>query len=440
MNETDAVLARFLNLHPKQIDLSLDRIVRLLDDLGNPHRAVPPVIHVAGTNGKGSTIAFLRAMLEAHGLAVHVYTSPHLVNFNERIRLGQRGGAGRLAPDSDILEALTRIEAVNAGRPITLFEITTVLGFMLFAHHPADVLLLEVGLGGLHDATNVIDAPLASVITPVSIDHTGFLGDKLAGIAREKAGIIKRGVPVIAAPQMGDARTVIEATAEGLRAPLFLGGQDWQAREERGRLVFEDSDGLMDLPLPRLLGRHQHDNAGTAIATLRVLRKWNITAAEYEKALGQVAWPARLQALTQGALLAHLPEGAEIWLDGSHNEAGAKVLAAAMGEWEERSPRPLVMIAGMLNTKDSEGFFRAFGGLVQHVYAVPIPNNASSRSPEAIAAYAQHAGIAASGYADLDAAFAALCGQKFEKPPRILITGSLYLAGEVLKRNGTPPL
>jgi dihydrofolate synthase / folylpolyglutamate synthase len=440
MNESDDLLGRFLSLHPRQIDLSLERMQRLLADLGHPEKQLPPVIHVAGTNGKGSTIAFLRAMLKAAGLSVHVYTSPHLVRFNERIRLGRKGLPGEFAGDATLIDALDEIERVNAGQPITLFEVTTALGLSLFARHPADILLLEVGLGGRYDATNVVDAPLASVITPVSIDHTGFLGDKLEGIAGEKAGIIKRRVPVISAPQEDIARNVIEREAARHLAPFVLGDQDWQAREERGRLVYEDAEGLLDMPLPRLRGQHQQINAGTAIATLRALPSLSVSAEAIEGGLSTVVWPARLQQLTSGVLLEQLPLGADLWLDGSHNEAGAQALARALGEMEERSPRPVVLVVGMLNTKDSERFMDAFQGLVTYVHAVPIPGNPNSRPPEEIARAARAAGMPASSHGTLGEALQAVNASCGGVAPRVLIAGSLYLAGHVLSENGTPPV
>src|SRR5215471_12492941 len=273
MNAVDSTVARLTTLHPNLIDLTLDRMWRLLAALGDPQRQLPPVIHVAGTNGKGSTIAFMRAILEAAGLAVHVYTSPHLVRFNERFRLGEKGGRneGRLATDEELADALAECERTNAGAPITLFEITTAAGLLLFARNPADVLLLEVGLGGRLDATNVIERPLASVITPVSLDHAEHLGNTVSEIAGEKAGILKPGVPAIVAAQPRDALTVIERQAARVKAPIRIAGEDWTATEERGRLVYQDDAGLLDLPAPKLYGRHQFENAGVAIAALRAI-------------------------------------------------------------------------------------------------------------------------------------------------------------------------
>jgi dihydrofolate synthase/folylpolyglutamate synthase len=438
MNQSDALMARFMALHPKLIDLSLDRIELLLDRLGNPERRLPPVIHVAGTNGKGSTIAFLRAAMEAAGYGVHVYTSPHLVHFHERIRLAAPGG-GKLVSESALVDAFEICERANGGAPITFFEITTAAAFKLFAENPADVLLLEVGLGGRMDTTNVVDTPLLTVITSISHDHADFLGNTLEAIATEKAGILKRGVPCILYPPADPVRATIEAIAARLRVPLIIGGQDFDVREENGRLVYQDEAGLLDLPLPRLSGRHQHRNAGVAIATLRAQSLFSVTDRHFEKAMQSVEWPARLQRLSSGAIPAMMPPGTEIWLDGGHNVDGGRVLAEALAEFEDRHPRPLVLIAGMLTTKDSDGFLQNFSGLAREVHAVPIVNSATARTPEAVAEAARHAGLAATAHASLKAAFEAIRHESFTRPPRIVITGSLYLAGEVLAFNGTDP-
>ena len=299
MTPIDSIIARLTALHPKRIDLSLGRIERLLAALDHPERKLPPVIHVAGTNGKGSTIAFLRAILEAAGKRVHVYTSPHLVRFNERFRLGARGG-GVLVSDEELAAALTECERANGDAPITVFEITTAAGLLLFARHAADVLLMEVGLGGRLDATNVIEHPLATVITPIAVDHTDFLGDTLDKIAAEKAGILKRNTPAVSAAQQRDALAVIERQAARLKAPLKIAGEDWTATEERGRLVYQDDDGLLDLPAPKLYGRHQFENAGLAIAALRAIKPLKIPPAAYESGLTKADWPARMQRLAPG--------------------------------------------------------------------------------------------------------------------------------------------
>lgn len=438
MDVTDAILARFQTLHPREIDLSLGRMHRLLAQLGHPERNLPPVVHVAGTNGKGSTIAFMRAMLEADGASVHVYTSPHLVRFHERFRLGAPGG-GRFVDESVLAEILTEVEQVNADQEITLFEITTAAAFVLFARYPADYLLLEVGLGGRLDATNVIDRPALSVITPVSVDHTKFLGETVEEIAIEKAGVLKPGVRAVIAGQTDSVRDVIEASAARVGADLLISGQDWQAREERGRLVFEDGDGLLDLPLPRLRGRHQHENAGTAIAALRALPGVRIPATAIEAGLQNVDWPARMQRLTLGRLFDILPAESELWLDGGHNPEGARVVSAAIGELEERVARPLVLVVAMLNTKDSDGFLESFRGIAAHVHGVAIAGNENSRSAEEVAKTAVRAGIAATAHASLEEAVLAAGRHPGALAPRVLITGSLYLAGEVLAANETPP-
>ena len=438
MPPIDSILARLLALHPKRIDLSLDRMWRVLDALGHPERRLPPVIHVAGTNGKGSTIAFARAMLEAAGRRVHVYTSPHLVRFNERFRLAAPG-CGKLVTDEDLVAALSECESANGNAPITVFEIETAAAFLLFSRHPADVLLLEVGLGGRLDATNVIDKPLVSVITPVSLDHAEYLGDNLTSVAAEKAGIIKRNVPLVVAPQPPQALDVIERRAVSLRAPLHVAGQQWNAHQEHGRLVYQDDDGLLDLPAPKLPGRHQFDNAALAIAALRAARE-PLPLAAFETGLTRAEWPARLQLLSQGLLAALAPAGSELWLDGGHNPDGARAIAAALGDFEERVPRPLVLVVGMLATKDCEGFLRNFSGLARRLIAVPIPRQEKTIPPETIAGTARAVGIPAESRDDLNGALAAIARLGLDPPPRILITGSLYLAGEVLALNGTPPV
>jgi dihydrofolate synthase/folylpolyglutamate synthase len=431
----DAILARLLALHPKRIDLSLDRVQRLLAALGSPERKLPPVIHVAGTNGKGSTIAFLRAILEAASQRVHVYTSPHLVRFNERFRV-----AGALVSDEELAATLEECERVNGGEPITVFEITTAAGMLLFARHPADVLLMEVGLGGRLDATNVIDKPLATIITPISIDHTDFLGDTLEKIAAEKAGIFKPGVPALVATQSREVLAVLERQAARLKAPMKIAGEDWTATEERGRLVYQDDSGLLDLPAPKLYGRHQFENAGLAIAALRALPAFKITPAAYEAGMVKADWPARLHRLGHGHLADLAPAGSELWLDGGHNPDGGRAIAAALADLEERVSRPLVLIAGMLATKDCAGFLSNFTGLARRLIAVPVPGADKGLSAEAVAEAARAIGLTATSRDNLEDALDAVRKLDLDPPPRILITGSLYLAGEVLRLNGTPPV
>ena len=438
MSPVDSILTRLLALHPKRIDLSLGRIERLLTALDHPERKLPPVIHVAGTNGKGSTTAFLRAILEAAGLRVHVYTSPHLVNFNERFRLGAVG-EGRLVSDAELSKALEDCEHANGGEPITVFEITTAAGFLLFAQNPADVLLLEVGLGGRLDATNVIDTPLASIITPVSIDHTEFLGDTLEKIAAEKAGVIKAGAPVVVAAQHRDALAVIERQAARLKAPIRIAGENWTATEERGRLVYQDDNGLLDLPAPKLYGRHQFENAGLAIAALRAIPQFKIPPSAYEAGMTKADWPARLHRLAAGRLVDLAPPGSELWLDGGHNPDGGRAIAAALADLEERVSRPLVLIVGMLATKDFAGFLNNFAGLARRLIAVPVTDAEKGLPAEMVAEAARALDIPAASRGNLDEALEAVRKLDLDPPPRILITGSLYLAGEVLRENGTPP-
>ena len=440
MDSSDALLARFLALHPRTIDLSLGRIERLLARLNHPERRLPPVIHVAGTNGKGSTIAFMRAILEAGGLAAHVYTSPHLVRFHERIRLGGIGG-GRYVDEDVLADAFKRCEAANAGEPITVFEITTAAALLLFSEHPADVLLLEVGLGGRVDATNVIDEPACAVVTPSGRDHAEYLGDTVVSVATEKAGIFKRGCPaVIATQDYAEADDVLVRRAEEVGAgPIFVGGQDFSVHEERGRLVYQDETELFDLPKPRLAGRHQFVNAATAIAALRAAGFGDIGTTALERGLTGVEWPGRLQRLGKGHLATQVASGAELWLDGGHNTDGGRILATAMGDLGERSDAPLVLIVGLLGTKDADGFLSHFVGLARALIAVPISGQVAARPPEEVAEIAERAGLSARVAHSVEAALAAVGDIAFERPPRILICGSLYLAGQVLAANGTPP-
>jgi|SRR5262245_14205411 len=438
MSEVDSIVGRLLTLHPKRIDLSLDRMWRILKALDHPERRLPPVIHVAGTNGKGSTIAFMRAILEAAGLHVHVYTSPHLVRFNERFRLGRAGG-GVLVTDEDLAAALCECEAANGAEQITVFEIETAAAFLLFARHPADVLLLEVGLGGRLDATNVIERPLTTIITPVSLDHAEFLGDTISLVAAEKAGILKPDVPAIVASQPRDALAVIERQAARVKAPIRVAGEDWTATEERGRLVYQDDAGLVDLPAPKLYGRHQFENAGVAIAALRASKTLKVPPSAFESGIARADWPARMQRLSQGALPSLLPAGSELWLDGGHNADGGRAIANALADLEERVPRPLVLVVGMLSTKDRLAFLKNFAGLARRLVGVRVPRQEKSFSAQAVAAAAQSVGIPAEVGAEIETTLATIAGFGLDPPPRVLVTGSLYLAGEVLALNGTPP-
>ena len=433
MTGSDAILERLLTLHPKKIDLVLDRVQRLLAALGSPEKRLPPVIHVAGTNGKGSTCAFARAMLEADGRKVHVYSSPHLVYFHERIRL-----CGSLICESELEALLEECETVNAGAPITFFEITTAAAILAFARHKADALVMEVGLGGKYDATNVIARPRATVIAPVGLDHAEFLGTEIAGIAAEKAGIIKPGVPVIVGPQDDVPRDVIVRRADALGAPVTAFGQDFFAHREHGRMVYQDLGGLLDLPLPRLTGPYQIENAATAIAALRATN-W-ISDAAVEKGLHSVEWPARMQRLCRGPLIDIAPKDAEVWLDGGHNPHGASAVARAIADLEERAAKPLYLISGMLANKDAVGFFAAFRGLARHVVTVAIDGENNALGAGALYDRVRAAGLEASPAEDVEDAMLQVAAMarldENEGPPRILICGSLYLAGRILAENG----
>ncbi|MGA1208629.1 MAG: bifunctional folylpolyglutamate synthase/dihydrofolate synthase [Gemmobacter sp.] len=422
VDASDVILARMMSLHPKIIDLTLDRVWRLLAALGHPERALPPVIHVAGTNGKGSTQAMMRAGLEAAGRRVHAYTSPHLVRFHERIRL-----AGQLIDEAALAALLDEAEAANGPDPITYFEITTCAALLGFARTPADALLLEVGLGGRLDATNVIDRPALCVITPVSMDHEAYLGPTLGAIAGEKAGILKPAVRAVIGPQSPAAMAVIEARAEAVGAPLFVANRDWQARRERDRLIYEDDRGLLDLPLPALPGVHQIDNAGAAIAGLRLL---GLDAAACEAAVMRPEWPARMQRLTRGPLAEAAP-GIELWLDGGHNPGAGEALAATLAGMARR---PTHAICGMLNTKDVGGYMRPLAPHLAGLRAVSIPGEKNTLSAAETAAAATAAGIRAETAGTVAEALAAIAA---EAPrARVLICGSLYLAGSVLRENG----
>jgi dihydrofolate synthase/folylpolyglutamate synthase len=441
VSEAGQEIDKLLALHPKGFDLSLDRITRLLDVLGNPQDKLPPVIHVAGTNGKGSVTAFSRAILEAAGLAVHVHTSPHLVNWHERYRIGKKGERGALVSDAVLADAVRRVGDANAGQKITVFEILTAVTFVLFAEHPADVVIIEVGLGGRFDATNVIKTPAVSVIMPISLDHQAYLGDRVELIAAEKAGIMKRGCPVVIGHQEEDtARDVLVSIAGRLKCPLSVYGQDFMAHEEFGRLVYQDEFGLADLPLPRLPGRHQYANAAAAIRAVKAAG-FDISDAVIDRGLVTVEWPGRLQRLTEGTLARLAPAGSEIWVDGGHNPGAGQVIAETMANLEERDPRPLFLIIGMINTKDPIGYFQAFKGLAEQVFTVPIRGSDAGIDAVALADDAASAGFEAGAMSTVAEALAAIAAMFNDDPvaPRILIGGSLYLVGDVLADNGTPP-
>ena len=417
-----AILDRLQTLYPQLIDLSLDRVLRLLGDLGNPQLRIPPVIHVAGTNGKGSTCAFLRAIGEAAGWRVHVTTSPHLVRLNERFRI-----AGELVSDATLESTLSEIEQVNAGKPITVFEVLAAAGYLLFSRTPADLCVVEVGLGGRYDATNVIASPAAAAITSISMDHREFLGDNVAKIAWEKAGIIKLGRPAICGSQTAEAFAVLRDCADEVGATLSARGRDWDVTATKSGIRFTDAQGALDLPAPSLAGAHQLDNAGIAVAALRA-SGLDVPAAAYE-GVAKAAWPARLQRL-HGHLAAQLPAGFELWLDGGHNADAGRVLAAHARNWAER---PLYLAVGMKRAKDATGFLAPLLASATSTWAVAEPDQHLAMSvPDIIAA--SHA--AALPGPDIVGALA----QISRLPPgRVLICGSLYLAGEALKADGTLP-
>lgn len=418
---SDIILERMMALHPKVIDLTLDRVWRLLEALDNPHTRLPPVVHIAGTNGKGSTLAMIRAGLEAAGKQVHAYTSPHLARFHERIRL-----TGRLISEPDLTALLDECYKANDGADITYFEITTCAALLGMARSAADYTLLEVGLGGRLDATNVIAKPALSIITPVSIDHQQFLGETLPEIAGEKAGIIKRGVPLVVGPQSDAALEVIEAKANALGAPLIVHGQHWHVSAEYGRMIYQDERGLLDLPLPNLPGAHQLQNAGTAIAALRQLGQ---PYEMCEQAISTAQWPARMQRLRGGPLVEAAPQ-AELWLDGGHNPAAGKAIAAHLASLPKQ---PTYLICGMLNTKDVAGYMRPLANVAQALYAVSIPGEPNTLKAEETAALAAAQGLAGQACENLDQAISAITAK--EPAARILICGSLYLAGAVLREH-----
>ena len=414
----DPVSERLRARHPQRIDLSLERMQRLCAALGDPHDRLPPVVHVAGTNGKGSTVAFIRAIAEAAGLKVHTYTSPHLVRFNERIRL-----AGRLIEDGPLNAILDRIEAT--GTEATVFESTTAAAFVAMSEVPADLAIVEVGLGGRLDATNMIQRPLLSVITPVDLDHAEFLGTSLPGVAAEKAGILKPGARGLIARQSEEGMAVIAAAAQAVRAPLTVMGVDFDAWPERGGMAFQDQERFLDLPAPALVGPYQIANAGLAVA---VALELDLPEAAIAEGLRTVRWPARLQRLTAGPYgEAARAADAELWLDGGHNPHAARALAEALAERQARAPRPLALIVGILANKDAGGFFEALKTSEAAVFSVPFDGAAAE--PDALAAVARGHGLGATSCGSV--------GEALERAlrlgaGRVVICGSLYLAGEVL--------
>lgn len=438
MTDLDDTLARLKRLHPMMIDLSLGRLQRLLAKLGSPEKRLAPVIHIAGTNGKGSTTAYLKAMLEGAGKRAHVYTSPHLVRFAERISVPDTAGRSGPIEEGKLAQLLERVERANDGEPITFFEVTTAAAFLAFAEIEADAVVLEVGLGGDFDATNVIERPAMTIITPVAMDHADKLGDTIAKIAGTKAGILKRGVPAVISLQEDAALDVIERRAAMIKAgPVQVWGRDYEAFEQRGRLVYQSEDEVLDLPLPALIGRHQVINAGTAIAAARGLHRaghkaLGLSERAIERGLVAVKWPARMQRLAGGRLVSPLPQQTEVWLDGGHNPHCAQAIAQTLADLEERAPKPLAMIVGMMGQKDATGFLSPFRGLARRIITVPIPGaHEKPHEPEGLAAIAHGLGFQVEAARGVPEALARL--KATEKGPlRILICGSLYLAGQVL--------
>jgi dihydrofolate synthase/folylpolyglutamate synthase len=426
---SDAILTRLLARHPKIIDLSLDRVRHLLARIGHPERCLPPVIHIAGTNGKGSTLAFLRAILEAARLRVHAYTSPHLVRFHERVRLATGPGSSAFISEPALTAVLEECEEAGGDAPITFFEITTAAAFLAFGHSPADYLLLEVGLGGRLDATNVVDQPRLSILTPIDLDHQMYLGDTLTLIAREKSGILKPGTTAVIGSQREEALDVIRRVASEVGAPLSIAGEHWLAFEQRGRLVFQNGEGLLDLPKPKLPGRFQIDNAGLAVAAVRTLADRRIDEDAMAQGLSRVEWPARMHCLEPGRLTSLAPDS-EMWLDGGHNPAGAAAVAASFVELAERSPKPLALVWGMLASKDAKAFIRSFRDIARLVVAVAIPGEPNAVPASELADIARSEGIAAQSAESIEVAVAKAAAVATRG--RILITGSLYLAGRVL--------
>ncbi|MET3589030.1 dihydrofolate synthase/folylpolyglutamate synthase [Bartonella silvatica] len=435
-NPVQRIVDELLQNYPKKFDLSLERILQLLEHLGNPHLKLAPVIHIAGTNGKGSASAICRALLESAGYHVHVYSSPHLVNWNERCRLAQKGG-GQLVTENQLAETIREIIKVNRQKPITVFEIFTAAAFMLFSTHPADVVILEVGLGGRFDSTNVIKKPAVSLIMPIDYDHEAFLGKTITEIAFQKGGIIKSNVPVVIGKQDHDETlSILTTIADKNKAPYSLFDQDYQSYTEYGRMVFQNDQGLMDLPLPNLIGIHQTANAGASIEAV-YQAGFQISEQAISHALQNIYWPARMQHLTHGYLIDQLSPNIDLWLDGGHNRAAGKAVAAELTQWRKKTNRPFIMIAGMLNTKDAVGYFRPLKNLIDKVYTIPLTNSAAGMDSKILAELAQKAELSATPQAHLKDALDKINAEY--KEAMVLIGGSLYLAGDILRDNKTPP-
>ncbi len=422
------ILQRFNGRAGPEICLGLERIRSVLDRLGNPHLSLPPSVHIAGTNGKGSVCAYLKALLVASGARVHAFTSPHLMSIHDSITLN-----GTPIAEDRLARALATVEAEDQDQVLTSFEALTVAAFIALSSEPADFVLIEAGMGGRDDSTNVLERPAATVLTPIGLDHQEFLGPDITSIAAHKAGILKKGCPAIVGPQMPEALDVIEKTADRLSAPLSLHNQDWTAYEQHGRLVFQDDRGLLDLSLPRLHGRFQIDNAGIAIAAFRRLAPTSADdLAVIETGLNTVQWPGRLQRLAQGPLLEQIEAPFELWIDGGHNVHAAHALSQALADMDERAPLPTHLILGMKKNKDLTGFLDAFRDLVRSIQAVPLPADMNGYAPEEIAAAALQQGFAVEVASTVEKAVANLT-KDAAQPKRILICGSLSLAGQILE-------
>jgi dihydrofolate synthase / folylpolyglutamate synthase len=409
---------------PRKIDLGLGRVLAALDILDRPQDRVAPIIHVAGTNGKGSTVAFLRAIIEASGQVVHAYTSPHIVTIHERWRV-----SGREITEPYLLELAQRVQTLSHNVPVTVFEAETLVAFLAFAENKADFTLLEVGLGGRLDATNVVTAPAMTIITPVDIDHAEMLGSTLALIATEKAGILKFGVPCVVGRQDPAALASIEDRAAIVGAPLLVFGRDWDCFAQRSRLVVQSEDRLLDLPAPSLQGAHQFENAGAAALAASLL---GIEDDAIARGISSAVWPARLQRLTTGPYsdIAKQYDG-ELWLDGGHNPHGARAACLHMAALNKADPRPFGLVAGLLSTKDRSGFFAAFAQAAPFVVSVPVRSSEAGIPPVELAIEGRAAGldvhVATTPLEGVRAAF-----EKLGQRARVIICGSLYLAGDVL--------
>ncbi|HOO50467.1 MAG TPA: folylpolyglutamate synthase/dihydrofolate synthase family protein [Alphaproteobacteria bacterium] len=430
-----ALLERLTGYYPRGIDPGLGRTIRLLDDLGNPHLSLPPVIHVAGTNGKGSIIAYLRAILEKAGLTCHVMTSPHLVRFNERFIV-----SGQEMATEGIIPLFDEVEAINNGQETTSFELITAAGFLEFSRKPADVVLLEVGMGGRFDATNVIPHPLLSIISVISRDHTKFLGSSFRDIAFEKGGIIKSGVPCVISPQLhSECFEVFEGIAEDISAPMFSYGQDWSFDVLQQSFLLHGQENLFELPLPNLVGAHQISNAAVAAySALHVAERFRspITLSDIEFGLTHARWPARLQKIVRGPLIDLLPEGSELWIDGGHNDSCGQALSRQAQVWKDDDRKDLHLVLGMLNTKDPMEFFEPLSSYASHVSCITIPDQPLSFSADALADVLQKGCRDCSSAIDVASSLREAVQMSLgltQKPVRILITGSLYLMGAVLQ-------